>query len=116
MAVLLAAITFHFTVHRRTARSEPPAGPFRARLVACVSLGLWLAVALAGKMVGIYGDDLRKDPPPFQARLSSVCQNKWDGQPSQTCPVSANRHLLRLTSAPWETAATESSGGSDSGV
>lgn len=69
MAILLAAIVFHFTVHRRVARSEPPAGRLRAGLVACVSLGLWIAVALAGKMVGIYGDDLRKDPPPFQVRL-----------------------------------------------
>jgi hypothetical protein len=68
MAILLAAIVFHFTVHRRVARSEPPAGRFRAGLVACVSLGLWIAVALAGKMIGIYGDDLRKDPAPFQAQ------------------------------------------------
>jgi hypothetical protein len=70
MAILLAAIVFHFTVQRRVVRSEPPAGRFRARLVACMSLGLWIAVALAGKMIGIYGDDLRKDPAPFQARLS----------------------------------------------
>jgi len=69
MSILLAAIAFHFTVHRRIARSEPAAGKFRARLVACVSLGLWIAVALAGKMIGIYGDDLRKDPAPFEARL-----------------------------------------------
>jgi len=71
MAILLAAITFHFTAHRRVARSEPPAGRIRSRLVACVSLGLWIAVALAGKMIGIYGDDLRKDPPPFQADNSA---------------------------------------------
>jgi hypothetical protein len=72
MSILLAAIVFHFTVHRQVARSEPPAGRFRARLVACVSLGLWIAVALAGKMIGIYGDDLRKDPAPFQARFSNT--------------------------------------------
>jgi hypothetical protein len=70
MSILLAAIAFHFTVYWRTARLEPPAGKFRARLVACVSLALWIAVALAGKMVGIYGDDLRKDPAPFQVSLS----------------------------------------------
>src|SRR5580692_5869029 len=33
MGILIVAITFHFTVHRRIARSEPPAGPLRARLV-----------------------------------------------------------------------------------
>ncbi|HEX4137470.1 MAG TPA: DUF6644 family protein [Bryobacteraceae bacterium] len=69
MAILLIAVVFYFTVHRRTARSEPQSGRFRIRLVACISLGLWLAVALAGKMIGIYGDDLRVDPAPFQARL-----------------------------------------------
>jgi len=71
MSILLAAIVFHFTVHRRVVRSEPPLGRFRATLVACVSLVLWIAVALAGKMIGIYGDDLRKDPAPFQVRLSA---------------------------------------------
>jgi hypothetical protein len=69
MAVLLVAIVFHFTVHRRVTRSEPPPGRFRAGIVACVSLGLWIAVALAGKMIGIYGDDLRVEPAPFQVRL-----------------------------------------------
>ena len=34
-------------------------------MVALVSLGLWLGVALAGKMVGIYGDDLRQEDDPF---------------------------------------------------
>jgi hypothetical protein len=66
MAILLAAIVFHFTAHRRVTRSEPPAGPFRARFVASVSLALWIAVALAGKMVGIYGDDLRKEGTPSE--------------------------------------------------
>jgi hypothetical protein len=66
MAILLAAIVFHFTAYRRVTRSEPPAGPFRAKLVACVSLCLWIGVALAGKMVGIYGDDLRKEGSPSE--------------------------------------------------
>src|SRR5579863_9889702 len=66
MGILLAALVFHFTVYRKVTRSEPPVGPFRARLVGCVSLGLWIAVALAGKMVGIYGDDLRKEGTPSE--------------------------------------------------
>jgi hypothetical protein len=75
MAILVAAIAFHFTVHRRVVRSEPPPGRFRAALVACVSLGLWISVALAGKMIGIYGDDLRKDPAPFQVARAIVFQS-----------------------------------------
>jgi hypothetical protein len=85
MPVLLAAVVFHFTVHRRVARSEPPAGPSRARLVACVSLGLWIGVALSGKMIGIYGDDLRNDSAPFQAALrkgTRVASLKIPGDPS----------------------------------
>jgi hypothetical protein len=66
MAALLPAIVFYFTVHRRVAEAEPPAGRFRAGVVACVSLALWIGVALAGKMIGIYGDDLREENEPFQ--------------------------------------------------
>ena len=69
MAILVAAVVFHFSVYRRVTRSEPPVGPLRAKLVACVSLALWIGVALAGKMIGIYGDDLRKEGEPFQLVL-----------------------------------------------
>jgi hypothetical protein len=71
MTVLLAAIGFHFTVHRRVAQADPPVGRFPAALVACISLGLWVGVALAGKMIGIYGDDMRRDPPPFEVHLNA---------------------------------------------
>lgn len=71
MAILLAAIIFHFTVHRRVSRAELPAGRFRAGVVACVSLGLWIGVALSGKMIGIYGDDLRKVGTPFDLSAAS---------------------------------------------
>jgi hypothetical protein len=81
MATLLAAVVFHFTVYRRVTRSEPPIGPFRARLVACVSLGLWIGVALAGKMVGIYGDDLRKEGTPSELLAEQ----------SKLCPTSSQR-------------------------
>jgi hypothetical protein len=59
MAVLAAALLFHFTVHRRVALAEPPVSPFRAGMVACVSLSLWVGVALAAKFIGIFGDNLR---------------------------------------------------------
>jgi hypothetical protein len=72
MAALLAALAFHFTVHRRVACAEPPVPRIQARLVACVSLGLWLGVALAGKMIGIYGDDLRQVDEPLQLQTSVV--------------------------------------------
>ena len=65
MAALIAALVFHFTVHRRVTLAEPPAGRFRAGLVACLSLALWIGVALSGKMIGIYGDDLREENEPF---------------------------------------------------
>ena len=76
MAILLAAIVFHFTAYRRVTRSEPPAGPLRAKFVACVSLALWIAVALAGKMIGIYGDDLRKEGTPSELLARIVISSR----------------------------------------
>lgn len=73
MAALIAAVLFHFTVYRRAVSAEPPVSRPKARLVACVSLGLWIGVALAGKMIGIYGDDLRKTDDAFlQSRVIAV--------------------------------------------
>ena len=72
MGLLAAAILFHFTVFRRVSLAEPPATATRRWLVACVSLGLWLGVALAGKMVGIYGDDLRQEDDPFHTQQSGL--------------------------------------------
>jgi hypothetical protein len=68
MATFITALAFHFSVHRRVTLSQPPAGRVRARLVAFVSLVLWIGVALMGKMIGIYGDDLRKENEPFQVQ------------------------------------------------
>ncbi len=59
MGLLVVAIGFHFTVHRRVAAAEPPVSGFRAGLVACVSLTLWFGTALAAKFIGFVGDDLR---------------------------------------------------------
>jgi len=46
MALLLAAITFHYTVHRRVAFSE--ASGFGSRAVACISLALWAGIVFSG--------------------------------------------------------------------
>jgi hypothetical protein len=46
MALLAAAIIFHFTVHRKVT--------FGARWTACLSLALWTGVALAGKAIAIF--------------------------------------------------------------
>jgi hypothetical protein len=71
MGLLAAAMLFHFTVFRRVSVAEPPAPATRRYIVACLSLGLWLGVALAGKMVGIYGDDLRKEEDPFHTQQTT---------------------------------------------
>ena len=47
MALLAAAVAFHFTVHQRVARSEAVTGTAR-RATAVVGLLLWIGLALAG--------------------------------------------------------------------
>jgi hypothetical protein len=54
MALLAIALIFHFTIHARVVFEEPPAPPQRAKWTACVSLGLWISVALAGKAIAIF--------------------------------------------------------------
>jgi hypothetical protein len=75
MGLLLAAILFHFTVFRRISEATPPASGTRRWMVAFVSLGLWLGVALAGKMVGIYGDDLRQEDDPFHTQKQASARS-----------------------------------------
>jgi hypothetical protein len=72
MTTLGIALVFHLAVHRPVAQAEPPVRRWRAKLVAGLSLALWVGVAISGKMIGIYGDDLRKEPAPFQVRISLV--------------------------------------------
>lgn len=60
MGLLVVAIVFHFTWHRRVVMAEPPAGPGVARFVGFLSLALWFGVALAAKFIGFIGDDLRE--------------------------------------------------------
>jgi hypothetical protein len=54
MALLAIAVIFHFTIHRRVALAEPPEPHPRARMVASLSLALWVGVALAGKGIAIF--------------------------------------------------------------
>jgi len=75
VVLLLAAILFHFTVFRRISEATPPASGTRRWMVAFVSLGLWLGVALAGKMVGIYGDDLRQEDDPFHTQKQASARS-----------------------------------------
>jgi hypothetical protein len=57
MALLAAALVFHFSIHQRVVFEDPPAQRYRAAWTACLSLGLWTSVALAGKAIAIF-------PPP----------------------------------------------------
>lgn len=52
MALLALAVSFHFTIHRRTVLADPP--PADAKAVAILSLVLWFGVALAGKAIAIF--------------------------------------------------------------
>jgi hypothetical protein len=54
MALLAVAVTFHFTTHNRVVEQDPPAQHRSAAWTACVSLGLWTSVALAGKAIAIF--------------------------------------------------------------
>jgi len=46
MVFLTAAITFHYTAHRKTASAS--GSPLRTKAVACVSLALWASVIFGG--------------------------------------------------------------------
>jgi hypothetical protein len=54
MALLAIAVTFHFTIHKKVVFEEPAAPRQPARWTACLSLGLWTSVALAGKAIAIF--------------------------------------------------------------
>lgn len=55
MELLLAAIVFTFTVRRKvTLANERRVGPIWGRLVAVVSLALWLGVGFSGRWIAFY--------------------------------------------------------------
>jgi putative copper export protein len=51
MAVLVVALVFHFTVHRKATSPKIPMRPLSGRMVALLSLALWACVVLAGKAI-----------------------------------------------------------------
>jgi hypothetical protein len=54
MALLATAVTFYFTIHRKTAlRAGTGAASFFQRGVAVISLLLWLGVGVAGRAIGL---------------------------------------------------------------
>lgn len=57
MAILGAAILFQFTVHRKVTRTaEAKIRPGWGKLVAGLSLVLWMGVAVAGRGIGSFND------------------------------------------------------------
>jgi hypothetical protein len=50
MVFLVAAVIFHYTVHRKALASDAP--PSNGKLVACVSLLLWAGVIFGGIFIG----------------------------------------------------------------
>ena len=54
MALLLAAIIFHYTIHSKVTLKG--ALPQQTKLVACVSLALWMGVIAGGLFIGFVGD------------------------------------------------------------
>ncbi|HEY3827349.1 MAG TPA: DUF6644 family protein [Bryobacteraceae bacterium] len=55
MLFLVLAIVFNYTVHRKTAMADAPAG---GKLVACVSLALWACVVFGGIFIGFLNPTL----------------------------------------------------------
>jgi hypothetical protein len=53
---LVLAIIFHYTVHRKRVMSEGPPGG--GKLVACISLGLWMCVIFGGIFIGFLNPTL----------------------------------------------------------
>jgi hypothetical protein len=55
MVFLVLAIVFNYTIHRKTAMSDAPTS---GKLVACVSLGLWMCVIFGGIFIGFLNPTL----------------------------------------------------------
>lgn len=49
MAFFVAAVAFHYTIHRKAVSADAPSG---GKAVACVSLALWAGVVFGGIFIG----------------------------------------------------------------
>jgi len=59
MLLLLLALAFHFTIHRQaTTPVRPRITPLWGKLIACVSLMLWVSIGVAGQAIGLLGSDV----------------------------------------------------------
>ena len=54
VVMLLLALIFHFTIHRRATQTGRTAGLKWQQLTAAVSLVLWISVGLAGRAIGFF--------------------------------------------------------------
>jgi len=54
MVLVVLAIVFHYTIHRKAVRAGAPPG--QAKLVACISLALWVGVIAGGIFIGFAGN------------------------------------------------------------
>jgi hypothetical protein len=55
MFFLALAIVFNYTIHRKAVQSDAPGG---GKLVACVSLALWMCVVFGGIFIGFLNSTL----------------------------------------------------------
>jgi len=56
MVFFVSAVVFHYTIHRKAVSSDAP--PPNAKLVACVSLALWIGVVFGGIFIGFVNPGL----------------------------------------------------------
>ena len=52
--MLVVAIIYNYTIHRKVAAQHAFSGS--AKLVACISLTLWMSIILCGIFIGFVGD------------------------------------------------------------
>lgn len=53
MVLLAAAVLFYFTFHRKAVLNSSDNKELKARIVATVSISLWLGVGIAGRAIGL---------------------------------------------------------------